>query len=137
MYSGTGEHIDNLEMFEEKAFISKLLGMGDIQVFRLFYFQLIQGRIFSRKIIFLSPPFFYFLNWREKMNVWVKSMKKNEIICLWWPIFHYFPQIIKKKPLTPPPLHMLHRLICCSKEVKLDFDGWRIEDNLIYSGFDG
>ena len=31
--SGTGEHIDNLEMFEEKAFISKLLGMGDIQVF--------------------------------------------------------------------------------------------------------
>ncbi len=29
--SGTGEHIDNLEMFEEKAFISKLLGMGDIQ----------------------------------------------------------------------------------------------------------
>ncbi|XP_023346359.1 signal recognition particle 54 kDa protein [Eurytemora carolleeae] len=31
IFIGTGEHIDNLEMFEEKAFISKLLGMGDIQ----------------------------------------------------------------------------------------------------------
>jgi signal recognition particle GTPase len=29
--SGTGEHIDNLELFEEKTFVSKLLGMGDIQ----------------------------------------------------------------------------------------------------------
>jgi signal recognition particle GTPase len=28
---GTGEHIDNLELFEEKTFVSKLLGMGDIQ----------------------------------------------------------------------------------------------------------
>ena len=32
IFIGTGEHIDNLEMFEEKAFVSKLLGMGDIQV---------------------------------------------------------------------------------------------------------
>jgi len=31
IFIGTGEHIDNLELFEEKAFISKLLGMGDIQ----------------------------------------------------------------------------------------------------------
>jgi len=32
---GTGEHIDNLELFEEKTFVSKLLGMGDIQASRL------------------------------------------------------------------------------------------------------
>merc|ERR1712142_19069 len=31
IFIGTGEHIDNLEMFEEKPFISKLLGMGDIE----------------------------------------------------------------------------------------------------------
>lgn len=31
IFIGTGEHIDNLELFEEKAFVSKLLGMGDIQ----------------------------------------------------------------------------------------------------------
>lgn len=31
IFIGTGEHIDNLELFEEKTFVSKLLGMGDIQ----------------------------------------------------------------------------------------------------------
>jgi len=30
IFIGTGEHIDNLEPFEKKPFISKLLGMGDI-----------------------------------------------------------------------------------------------------------
>ena len=29
--SGTGEHIDNFEEFKTKPFISKLLGMGDIE----------------------------------------------------------------------------------------------------------
>lgn len=28
---GTGEHIDDLEVFETKPFISKLLGFGDIE----------------------------------------------------------------------------------------------------------
>jgi len=31
IFIGTGEHIDNLEPFEKKPFISKLLGMGDIE----------------------------------------------------------------------------------------------------------
>merc|ERR1712074_369113 len=30
IFVGTGQHIDNLEPFEKKPFISKLLGMGDI-----------------------------------------------------------------------------------------------------------
>jgi signal recognition particle subunit SRP54 len=30
-FIGTGEHIDDLEPFQTKPFISKLLGMGDIQ----------------------------------------------------------------------------------------------------------
>lgn len=29
--AGTGEHIDNFEEFKTKPFISKLLGMGDIE----------------------------------------------------------------------------------------------------------
>ena len=29
--TGTGEHIDNFEEFKTKPFISKLLGMGDIE----------------------------------------------------------------------------------------------------------
>lgn len=29
--TGTGEHIDNFEEFKTTAFISKLLGMGDIE----------------------------------------------------------------------------------------------------------
>ena len=28
--AGTGEQLDNLEQFEKKSFVSKLLGMGDI-----------------------------------------------------------------------------------------------------------
>ena len=31
IFTGTGEHIDNLEPFEKKPFIRKLLGMGDIE----------------------------------------------------------------------------------------------------------
>lgn len=31
LFSGTGEHIDNFEEFKTKPFISKLLGMGDIE----------------------------------------------------------------------------------------------------------
>ena len=31
IFIGTGEHIDNLEPFEKKPFIRKLLGMGDIE----------------------------------------------------------------------------------------------------------
>ncbi len=31
IFIGTGEHIDDLEAFKTKPFISKLLGMGDIQ----------------------------------------------------------------------------------------------------------
>ena len=31
IFIGTGEHIDDLEVFKTKPFISKLLGMGDIQ----------------------------------------------------------------------------------------------------------
>lgn len=31
IYIGTGEHIDDFEVFKTKPFISKLLGMGDIQ----------------------------------------------------------------------------------------------------------
>lgn len=31
IYIGTGEHIDDLESFKTKPFISKLLGMGDIE----------------------------------------------------------------------------------------------------------
>ena len=31
MYIGTGAHIDDFEVFKTKPFISKLLGMGDIQ----------------------------------------------------------------------------------------------------------
>ena len=31
MFSGTGEHIDNFEEFKTKPFISKLLGMGDLE----------------------------------------------------------------------------------------------------------
>ena len=30
-FLGTGEHIDNFEEFKTKPFISKLLGMGDIE----------------------------------------------------------------------------------------------------------
>lgn len=31
IFIGTGEHIDDFEVFKTKPFISKLLGMGDIQ----------------------------------------------------------------------------------------------------------
>lgn len=31
IFIGTGEHIDDFEAFKTKPFISKLLGMGDIQ----------------------------------------------------------------------------------------------------------
>lgn len=31
IYIGTGEHIDDLEPFKTKPFVSKLLGMGDIE----------------------------------------------------------------------------------------------------------
>lgn len=31
IFIGTGEHIDDLESFKTKPFISKLLGMGDIE----------------------------------------------------------------------------------------------------------
>jgi signal recognition particle subunit SRP54 len=31
IFIGTGEHIDDFEPFKTKPFISKLLGMGDIQ----------------------------------------------------------------------------------------------------------
>lgn len=31
IFIGTGEHIDDLEPFKTKPFISKLLGMGDIE----------------------------------------------------------------------------------------------------------
>lgn len=31
IFIGTGEHIDDFELFKTKPFISKLLGMGDIQ----------------------------------------------------------------------------------------------------------
>ena len=31
IFIGTGEHIDDLEQFKVKPFISKLLGMGDIE----------------------------------------------------------------------------------------------------------
>ncbi|EGD80984.1 signal recognition particle protein [Salpingoeca rosetta] len=31
VYIGTGEHIDDLEPFQTKSFVSKLLGMGDVQ----------------------------------------------------------------------------------------------------------
>jgi len=31
IFIGTGEHIDDLELFKTKPFISKLLGMGDIE----------------------------------------------------------------------------------------------------------
>lgn len=31
LFPGTGEHIDNFEEFKTKPFISKLLGMGDIE----------------------------------------------------------------------------------------------------------
>lgn len=31
IYIGTGEHIDDLESFKTKPFVSKLLGMGDIE----------------------------------------------------------------------------------------------------------
>jgi signal recognition particle subunit SRP54 len=30
-FIGTGEHIDDLEQFQTRPFISKLLGMGDMQ----------------------------------------------------------------------------------------------------------
>ena len=30
-YIGTGEHIDDLEQFKTRPFVSKLLGMGDIE----------------------------------------------------------------------------------------------------------
>lgn len=31
IFIGTGEHIDDLEPFKVKPFVSKLLGMGDIE----------------------------------------------------------------------------------------------------------
>lgn len=31
IFIGTGEHIDDFEAFEVKAFVQKLLGMGDIE----------------------------------------------------------------------------------------------------------
>lgn len=31
IFIGTGEHIDDLEAFKTKPFVSKLLGMGDIE----------------------------------------------------------------------------------------------------------
>ena len=31
IFIGTGEHIDDLEQFKTKPFVSKLLGMGDIE----------------------------------------------------------------------------------------------------------
>ena len=31
IFIGTGEHIDDFEMFKVKPFVSKLLGMGDIE----------------------------------------------------------------------------------------------------------
>ena len=31
IFIGTGEHIDDLELFKVKPFVSKLLGMGDIE----------------------------------------------------------------------------------------------------------
>lgn len=30
-FMGTGEHIDDLEPFKPRPFVSKLLGMGDVQ----------------------------------------------------------------------------------------------------------
>lgn len=30
IFIGTGEHIDDFELFKPKAFVQKLLGMGDI-----------------------------------------------------------------------------------------------------------
>ena len=135
MCSGTGEHIDNLEMFEEKAFISKLLGMGDIQVFR-FLFDL-GLYIFSKNHFPLRPLFFYSLNWRKINGCLGKKYEKEWKKLPLMSNFSFFTPNHQKKFNPPPPLHMLHRLICWSKEVKLDYDGWRIEYNLNYSGFDG
>ena len=134
MCSGTGEHIDNLEMFEEKAFISKLLGMGDIQVFR-FLFDL--GLYIFSKNHFPLRPLFLFVKLEE--NKWMfgwKVLKIRKKVAFDVQFFTFYPKSSKK--FNPPPsLHMLHRLICWSKEVKLDYDGWRMEYNLNYSGFDG
>jgi signal recognition particle GTPase len=48
---GTGEHIDNLELFEEKTFVSKLLGMGDIQASCHLLICMSVSFIFTVKII--------------------------------------------------------------------------------------
>ena len=74
MCSGTGEHIDNLEMFEEKAFISKLLGMGDIQVFR-FLFDL--GLYIFSKNNFSLPSLFLFFKLEGKNECLGKKYEKE------------------------------------------------------------